>query len=763
MIKRLKLIKRQRNKRGDSKRAASATNANSNTHSMDHSHSEDQLWGAVEIIPQRLYYAPLKFFPPETEEEEEEEEEGNDDDGSSDSKSENKQQPSHHHHHHNANQQRKRKKSIHYFSIDNELIYWNFFLDFGPLNLGQLYRFSSRLNAKLSSPEYKDDIICYYSGARGQQKANATFLICAWQMLYLGRSLEDSWFGWRENNHDQEEEEEEEGDGTSGSLASDNRAGNTSLPPQSRPKRSHKKSNNNESSSSGSGSSSIHATADDDDDDNNRLGRHRLDGSGKQQVPSPFARIHPLPPFHDASPIVCTYDLSVYDCLRGLDKARKFGFFKFGNAPTPGSDVVVGGGAIESSSSSSATATATSSSPPPSIPPVGTKPPRHPSDFDANEYEHFEQVENGDLNWIVQNKILAFAGPQNTKVITPEGFCMLTPSDYIPYFVKSNVKLVVRLNKKCYDESEFENAGIRHVEHYYLDGSCPPLRILHAVVADMETLDEDAAMAVHCKAGLGRTGTCIGAYLMKHYRLTAREVIGWMRICRPGMVIGPQQHFLADVEGLMWQEGEMMYGRPERALLPPYSSSTSVGESDESEVAATADTTFDTPSKPPSATVVSPESAATTPDDNNAVAGGVAVDVPSGAHAAIVTPDGKPLRIPPTPVVARKLDLGVKRDAAIMMDNMALISPKSCVAASSTSDDNGDRVMCSTPSSTGSLPNTLDALKVDSSSSSSSSSSPNGPTTDGQQQQLLAKEGDQANALLLRRLDQYQARQNEKA
>mmetsp|Transcript_19340 Transcript_19340/g.31263 ORF Transcript_19340/g.31263 Transcript_19340/m.31263 type:complete len:116 (+) Transcript_19340:641-988(+) len=48
-------------------------------------------------------------------------------------------------------------------------------------------------------------------------------------------------------------------------------------------------------------------------------------------------------------------------------------------------------------------------------------------------------------------------------------------------------------------------------------------------------------------------------------------------------------------------------------------------------------------------------------------------------------------------------------------------------------------------------------------SSSSSSSSPNGPTTDGQQQQLLAKEGDQANALLLRRLDQYQARQNEKA
>ena len=73
-----------------------------------------------------------------------------------------------------------------------------------------------------------------------------------------------------------------------------------------------------------------------------------------------------------------------------------------------------------------------------------------------NEYEYFEQVENGDLNWLVQDKILAFAGPQSKKLITPEGFCLLTPSDYIPYFVKSNVKLVVRLNKKCYEESDFE-------------------------------------------------------------------------------------------------------------------------------------------------------------------------------------------------------------------------------------------------------------------------------------------------------------------
>lgn len=64
------------------------------------------------------------------------------------------------------------------------------------------------------------------------------------------------------------------------------------------------------------------------------------------------------------------------------------------------------------------------------------------------------------------------------------------------------------------------------------------------------------AVAVHCKAGLGRTGSCIGAYVMKHYGFTAAEFIGWTRVCRPGSVIGPQQHYLADIEARMWAEGD---------------------------------------------------------------------------------------------------------------------------------------------------------------------------------------------------------------
>jgi cell division cycle 14 len=51
------------------------------------------------------------------------------------------------------------RKQHHFFSIDSELIYWNFFLDFGPLNLGQLYRFCQGLNAKLRDERLRDKVL----------------------------------------------------------------------------------------------------------------------------------------------------------------------------------------------------------------------------------------------------------------------------------------------------------------------------------------------------------------------------------------------------------------------------------------------------------------------------------------------------------------------------------------------------------------------------------------------------------------------------
>jgi hypothetical protein len=42
---------------------------------------------------------------------------------------------------------------------------------------------------------------------------------------------------------------------------------------------------------------------------------------------------------------------------------------------------------------------------------------------------------------------------------------------------------------------------------------------------------------------------------MKHHGFTAREAMGWLRIVRPGSVIGPQQQYLCDKEAVMHRAG----------------------------------------------------------------------------------------------------------------------------------------------------------------------------------------------------------------
>jgi cell division cycle 14 len=108
------------------------------------------------------------------------------------------------------------------------------------------------------------------------------------------------------------------------------------------------------------------------------------------------------------------------------------------------------------------------------------------------------------------------------------------------------VGLVVRLNSELYSPTYFTALGINHLDMIFDDGTCPPLHMVKKFIrlAHEMITAKNKAIAVHCKAGLGRTGCLIGAYLIYRYGFTANEIIAYMRFMRPGMVVGPQQHWL---------------------------------------------------------------------------------------------------------------------------------------------------------------------------------------------------------------------------
>jgi len=177
--------------------------------------------------------------------------------------------------------------------------------------------------------------------------------------------------------------------------------------------------------------------------------------------------------------------------------------------------------------------------------------------FDIEEHLSMLRPERGDMSWILPGKAIGMASPWAADK-DQDGLPVCTPDALSPYFLDHNVRLVVQCNCPereeegerrrllLYEPERFDAYNIRHVQLPFEDGGCPSVDLLLAFL-DLVSSTE-GCFAVHCRSGLGRTATLIGAYAIRYLGFTARSFIGWARLVRPGTVHGSQQQYLENLE-----------------------------------------------------------------------------------------------------------------------------------------------------------------------------------------------------------------------
>jgi len=108
----------------------------------------------------------------------------------------------------------------------------------------------------------------------------------------------------------------------------------------------------------------------------------------------------------------------------------------------------------------------------------------------------------------------------------------------------------------------FELRGVPQLEAPFPDGTAPPNRFVEGVVSELTevlnklalgTFPSGISVVVHCKSGLGRSMSLIGALAVSLTPgLSGAAYLGWARLVRPGAIqTAAQERFLRalDEEG----------------------------------------------------------------------------------------------------------------------------------------------------------------------------------------------------------------------
>jgi atypical dual specificity phosphatase len=131
------------------------------------------------------------------------------------------------------------------------------------------------------------------------------------------------------------------------------------------------------------------------------------------------------------------------------------------------------------------------------------------------------------LSWLEEGKLAACRYPRTEKSLRD--------------LRGKGVTVLVNLHEQAHAPHSIARHGLIEIHLPVPDFQPPtPAQLEQGVLAIEDALASQKRVAVHCAAGLGRTGTLLACYLVKQ-GLTPEQAIGRIRALRPGSVESAEQ------------------------------------------------------------------------------------------------------------------------------------------------------------------------------------------------------------------------------
>lgn len=125
------------------------------------------------------------------------------------------------------------------------------------------------------------------------------------------------------------------------------------------------------------------------------------------------------------------------------------------------------------------------------------------------------------FSWIIENSLA--------------GSGMPTSFEEFDWVLKQGVKSIVTMTEDSLPENWTTDIGYLHVPTQ--DLAAPDVEDIDTAVDFIhEKITNKESVMVHCAAGLGRAGTILACYFVKHHKVSAKNAIEKIRKERPGSI-----------------------------------------------------------------------------------------------------------------------------------------------------------------------------------------------------------------------------------